>query len=168
MRRLVLLLPLFACAPGTVPVADDDDATEASELGWEAAAPDVPDGSRLYGTLTCAVLAGPTEKAWQKQGDGWNEIPGFEGEVLPGLEVCLTDSPRTLQWDADGSITFVAGGWEHRLAPTEIEDRWVGETEPVDEPSDGCRLNLAESALELPIALSFDRTDLIEPGGGRR
>jgi len=166
VRRLVLLLPLLAAcsAPPTPADDDDDDATDPVDGGWDWGAPDVPDGTRLLGVLTCSLYVGPTEKSWQKQGEVWNEIPGQPGNITPGLEPCLAVGDHTLTWDADGAITFIAGGWEHRLAPTEIEERWFGETEPAEEPGDGCLETLAESALELPLQLVFDRTDLIEPG----
>jgi len=160
-----VLLLTTACAAAPVPdPADDDDATEPPDEGWSAGEPDdVVDGSRLYGTLACAIFAEPAEKAWQKQDDRWIEIPGFEGEIQPGLGPCITASDRHLFWEADGTITFLAGGWEHRLGPTETEDLWFGETEPIEPPSDGCTEALGESALELPVALTFERTAFVVP-----
>ena len=137
MRRLVLLLPLLAAcsAPPTPADDDDDDATDPVDGGWDWGAPDVPDGTRLLGVLTCSLYVGPTEKSWQKQGEVWNEIPGQPGNITPGLEPCLAVGDHTLTWGADGAITFIAGGWEHRLAPTEIEGRSMAAQKVLSSPA---------------------------------
>jgi hypothetical protein len=153
---------LTACSCTAAP-GDDDDTTAEPEEDWDPGEPSVPDGSRLYGILTCSIFDAPMDKGWQKQEDHWVEIPGFTSTLRPGLEACTAASERTLLWGADGSITFLAGGWEHRLGATETEDLWIGEAEPLHEVSASCLDALEGFDLGLPVPLSFERTEVVVP-----
>lgn len=143
---------------------DNDDAAndDDSATPWDASPPDVPDGTVLEATVTCAAFLAPTDKAWSKQGADWQELPGHSAELQPELAPCVVDGPRLLTWNDLPRIRFEAGGWEHVLEPGASEDRWVGGAQPMA-PSAECLEALQGLGWELPLTMAMDVTDLVAP-----
>lgn len=147
------------------PVVPGED--EPGEDLWDAAPPDVPNGTLLEGTIHCGLLTTSANLTWEKTGARWDQLPGGSTGLLPGLEVCTGRGPRTLQWDEEPSIYIEAGGLAHWLFPTAVADYWAGAVEPVgpEARSQDCLDVLDSYGLMWPVQLSFEVTAIYLPEG---
>lgn len=146
----------------------NDDPEDPVDEMWDAAPPDAPDGTLLYTDVTCGLLDGLHTKTFEKQGDLWIEIDGTGNGPFEELYPCMGRSgdgrgDKYLTWDDEPHIYMNAAGMDHDVWPTETEDYWIGEVNPMEEPSRECVDNLASMGLSFPITMTLRVTGIDFP-----
>ncbi len=157
-------------------IDEDEDEDEEGLADWDSSPPDdLAEGSVLVWQINCGMLDGSGANIWEWDGDTWQ---GFEeGDQLPGVEddfeggspydevkPCFrpTSNP-TMEWDEDGSIRFFNGDWLHAMAPSPVEGRWLGTVSPMFEVSEECHTGMADVGLQIPVNLTIQAFELIDP-----
>jgi hypothetical protein len=141
---------------------DNDPTQDDPSDGWDALPPDAPDGSVIHAVITCGLLDGAHDKTFEKSGDVWFETASSGNGVFEDLNPCMSRNgggehgDKWLRWDDEPSIYMNAAGLDHDLWPTDATDRWIGEVEPMNEPSRECVDNLAARGLTFPVTMTFE------------
>jgi hypothetical protein len=145
-----------------VPSASGDDDTEQPEA-WDPTPPDVADGATFVGALTCGLFEGTVERRWVLADGRWDEQRGDAQSPREEVVPCLQDGDKVLDWLDNGDLQFLAGGWNHDLAPSTVENLWTGDGTPVDDPFPECLDGLGSLGLTLPVPFALALVELILP-----
>ena len=145
------------------PPGDDADADDT----WDAAEPDVSNGSVVTFAIQCGLLDGEPVKRWMKVGASWEELRPEDGEAQvqawQDLEPCFSGGGKSLEWGADGRIYIEAGGMGHDTEPTETEGRWFGAVRPLGSTTSECDAALAARGMSWPVAVGLSLISVTPP-----
>lgn len=174
IRHAILALLLLALTPACGLVDDGlewvDEAEEElggevdlEEVSWDVGAPEVEEGTLMKARFICGLMDGAFDAWFRMSGDTW-KIMSDNGRPIPELEPCGEgpDLDEAFDWEDDGAIYFTVGATAHWLNPSTQENRWVGKAGPL-EPTQGCLDAAADYGVDLPVTLTMEITEYVNP-----
>jgi len=161
---LLSILALVFAACGDEASSGEEQVDPLVEaLGWSPYEPQVPIGTVVSTDIVCGFLEGVGSITWTFDGERW---PQTTMNLQPLLELApcfIAFGPGFLEWNGDGSMYVEAGGLEHYLDPTDLENRWGGTAIPIGGASRDCLDALEQLDVEYPVPLTATIVGIEEP-----